>query len=46
MYYNEVKQILLQNRNKLDVLANELKEKKILFKEDIYNIINNCNKQN
>ena len=44
MYYNEVKQILLQNRNKLDVLANELKEKKILFKEDIYNIINNCNK--
>ena len=40
-YYNEVKGMLIANRHILDMLANELKNKKILFKEEIEDI---CNK--
>ena len=37
-YYNEVKAMLLENRHILDTLANELKKKKILFKDEIEDI--------
>ncbi len=40
-YYNQAKEILIQNRNKLDNLAYNLKTKKILFLDEIQNIINN-----
>lgn len=40
-YYNEVKGMLIANRHTLDLLANELKTKKILFKDEIEEI---CNK--
>lgn len=40
-YYNEVKTMLINNRHKLDVLAKELKDKKILFKDEIEYIYNN-----
>ena len=39
-YYIKAKEILIQNRNKLDTLANELKAKKILFQEEIKDILN------
>lgn len=38
--YKEVKELLINNREKLDTLANKLFEEKILFKEDINSIIN------
>ena len=40
-YYREVKDMLIKNRNKLDALANELKNKKILFKDEIKYICEN-----
>jgi len=43
-YYNEVKEMLCENRHILDRLANELKKKKILFKEEIEDICNNTYK--
>ena len=42
-YYIEVKSVLIQNRIKLDDLANELAKKKIMFQEEIEDI---CNKNN
>ena len=41
IYYNEVKELLFNNRNKLDELANRLFKKKILFEDEIQSIINN-----
>ncbi|MBR6133630.1 MAG: AAA family ATPase [Bacilli bacterium] len=38
-YYNEVKLLLVQNRKELDKLANELKKKKVLFQEEIDEIL-------
>ena len=38
-YYNKAKEILIANKDKLDKLANELNKKKILFQDDIRNII-------
>ena len=38
-YYNKAKAILIDNKNKLDKLANELKDKKVLLQNDINNII-------
>lgn len=43
-YYSEVKELLLKNRTTLDNLAYQLKEKKILFQDDIATIINNTNR--
>ena len=40
-YYNEVKNMLIDNRSKLDALAYELKDKKILFKDEIKLICSN-----
>ena len=40
-YYNEVKEMIIKNRNILDKLANELNNKKILFQDEIKYIINN-----
>ncbi len=40
-YYHEVKEILIQNRNILDKLANELNNKKILFQDEIKKIVSN-----
>ena len=40
-YYIKAKEILIENKSKLDKLAIELKNKKILFQEEIQNIINN-----
>ncbi len=40
LYYQEVKDLLIKNREKLDNLAIVLKEKKILFQDEIENIIN------
>ena len=40
-YYIKAKEILIENKSKLDNLAIELKNKKILFQEEIQNIINN-----
>ena len=40
-YYNEVKELLITNKCILDVLANRLKKKKILFQDEIQKI---CNK--
>jgi len=40
-YYIKAKEILIENKSKLDNLAIELKAKKILFQEEIQNIINN-----
>ena len=40
-YYIQAKEVLIQNRSKLDSLANSLKKKKILFKDEILDIINN-----
>ena len=40
-YYNEVKTMLINNRSKLDALAYELKDKKILFREEIKLICSN-----
>lgn len=37
--YEEVKKLLISNRNKLDLLANTLVEKKILFEQDIQKLI-------
>ena len=39
-YYIKAKEILIENKSKLDKLAIELKNKKILFQEEIQNIIN------
>ncbi len=39
-YYNEVKGLLINNRDKLDTLANELMKKKILFKDEIEELCN------
>ena len=38
-YYNQAKEILIQNKNKLVLLAKELNTKKILFQEDIHEIL-------
>lgn len=38
-YYNEVKEMLIANKRILDKLANELNNKKILFQDEIRNII-------
>jgi cell division protease FtsH len=38
-YYDEVKELLLKNRSTLDALAFELNKKKILFKDEINEII-------
>ena len=38
-YYNEVKELLIANKNKLDKIAKELMNKKILFQDDIKEII-------
>lgn len=38
-YYEEVKDMLIKNRKALDALAYNLKEKKVLFQEDIEKII-------
>ena len=38
-YYNEVKELLFNNRKKLDELANKLYKKKILFEDEIQDII-------
>lgn len=38
-YYNKAKEILIGNRDKLDKLAHELCDKKILFQDDIRKII-------
>ena len=43
-YYEEVKEVLKQNRLLLDKLAHELKEKKILFKDEIKAIIDSNKK--
>ena len=40
-YYNQAKEILIKNNTKLDKLANILHTKKILFQDEIQNIINN-----
>lgn len=40
-YYIKAKEILIENKSKLDLLANTLNNKKILFQEEIQNIINN-----
>ena len=45
-YYNEVKELLIDNRNKLDILAYKLKEKKIMFQDEIEDIYNNPEKYN
>ena len=45
-YYNEVKGLLINNKDKLDTLANELMKKKILFKDEINDICNNIEKYN
>ena len=37
--YNKAKEILISNKCKLDSLAEELKNKKILFQDEIENII-------
>ena len=40
-YYIKAKEILIENKSKLDNLAIELKNKKILFQDEIQTIINN-----
>ena len=40
-YYIKAKEILIQNKDSLDKLAHTLVNKKILFQEEIQNIINN-----
>ena len=40
-YYNQAKEILIENKSKLDLLANTLKNKKILFQDEIQTIISN-----
>ncbi len=44
-YYSEVKTMLIENRHILDALANELKDKKILFENEIKEIIDSFNKE-
>ena len=41
-YYTEVKTMIKANRKVLDILANELNNKKILFSSDIEKIINDA----
>ena len=43
-YYTEVKELLIENKHKLNVLAYELKKRKILFKDEIEDICNNISK--
>lgn len=43
-YYNDVKILLTENRNLLDILAHELCKRKILFHDDIQDILNNPKK--
>ena len=38
-YYNEVKELLIANREKLDKLAHTLNERKILFQDEIREIL-------
>lgn len=45
-YYQEVKEILIENRDKLDKLAKELNKRKILFQNGIEDIVNNPEKYN
>ena len=40
-YYDKALELLLSNRDKLEILANVLNKKKILFQDEIENIINN-----
>ena len=40
-YYQEVKELLINNREKLDILANQLNKRKILFQNEIEDIYNN-----
>ncbi len=39
-YYEEVKKLIIDNRDKLDALAKKLNDKKILFQDDIDAILN------
>lgn len=39
-YYNKARELLIENRDRLDRLALELKNKKILFQDEIEDIIN------
>ncbi len=39
-YYNEVKRILIEKRDRLDELASKLNNKKILFQDEIRSIVN------
>ncbi len=39
-YYNEVKRVLIEKRDRLDELASRLNNKKILFQDEIRNIVN------
>jgi cell division protease FtsH len=43
-YYNETKELLIKNRPTLDLLAKQLKNKKILFQSEIEEIYNNSKK--
>lgn len=43
-YYQEVKELLINNREKLDILANQLNKRKILFQNEIEDIYNNPDK--
>lgn len=38
-YYSEVKLMLVEHRNKLDKIANELKKKKVLFQDEIVKLM-------
>lgn len=38
-YYNKAKDIIFNNKDKLDMLANELMDKKVLLQEDINKVI-------
>ena len=40
-YYDKALELLISNRDKLEILANNLNKKKILFQDEIENIINN-----
>ena len=40
-YYDKALELLLSNRDKLEILANVLNKKKILFQDEIRDIINN-----
>ncbi len=45
-YYNKAKEILIRNKDSLDQLAHQLKTKKILFYEEIQEILQDIRKDN